>query len=215
MIERSYTYIRATAFVATALTVGMVAYAVHADPSQDAVNSTKSRPAVNSFGSCVRTKWVISNDPCGVAVAAVPVVYTPPPVPIRQWGRDERTVYFEFNHATLDAAAKQKIDGIAQALKHDAEVKSARVVGYADRIGNAGYNEKLSQRRAQAVQDYLVERGFVRLNSIVIRWVGAKEPSAKTHCSDTLKRNALIDCLQPDRRVEIEVDYLTDGKATE
>jgi OOP family OmpA-OmpF porin len=81
-------------------------------------------------------------------------------------------------------------------------------VGYTDRIGPDAYNLALSQRRAQAVKDYLVSKG-IEPNRIYTEGKGkanpvkqCPDPSAK---GEVRNRTQLIQCLQPNRRVEVEV----------
>ena len=80
------------------------------------------------------------------------------------------------------------------------------VTGHTDRLGAAAYNLSLSQRRAQAVKDYLVESGNIPAGKITTRGVNGSNPvTTMAQCGDGLARAALITCLAPDRRVEVEV----------
>jgi OOP family OmpA-OmpF porin len=84
-----------------------------------------------------------------------------------------------------------------------AKYNSISVVGHADRIGKEAYNQKLSERRAEAVKAYLILNG---VPSDKIRTEGRGESDPVT--GDTCKRvrgKALISCLQPDRRVDVSV----------
>jgi len=78
-------------------------------------------------------------------------------------------------------------------------------VGHADRIGKDAYNQKLSERRAAAVKEYLVSKG-IEANRVYTEGKGEKQPVTAGKCGKSEKKTkALIECLQPDRRVEIEV----------
>jgi len=77
-------------------------------------------------------------------------------------------------------------------------------VGHTDRLGSDAYNQKLSERRAAAVKTYLVSKG-VEANRIYTEGKGKKQPVTGTTCDNVKGRTALIACLQPDRRVEVEV----------
>ena len=119
----------------------------------------------------------------------------------------EGTVYFDFNKATLTPKAKHELDHLAKHLAvHDKHAPKPviTVVGYADRIGNAAYNEKLALKRAKAVHDYLLHKG-VKAKKIEVRSLG--ESNSKTDCPADLPRKKLIPCLAEDRRVEIEVSH--------
>ncbi|MDP3224246.1 MAG: OmpA family protein, partial [Rubrivivax sp.] len=75
-----------------------------------------------------------------------------------------------------------------------------------DRLGSAAYNERLSVERAEAVKAHLVSAGG--LDSSKINVVGRGESTPVTQARDCPGQRAtpkLIACLQPDRRVEVEV----------
>ena len=74
--------------------------------------------------------------------------------------------------------------------------------GHTDRIGTVAYNDRLSMRRAQAVKAYLVSKG-VPADRIYTEGKGKRNP-VTTGCNQK-NRKALIACLAPDRRVEVEV----------
>jgi outer membrane protein OmpA-like peptidoglycan-associated protein len=98
-----------------------------------------------------------------------------------------------------------RLNTLADRLNSAGDVEGARVVGYADRIGTVSYNEKLSRKRAEAVRDYLIARGVVNSSVTKTRWVGKSEPTAD--CPKNMTRVQVIDCLQPDRKVEVEIIY--------
>jgi outer membrane protein OmpA-like peptidoglycan-associated protein len=71
---------------------------------------------------------------------------------------DLKGVTFAYDEAKLDPAAMAVLDEAVQILKrHDA--LKVEVAGHTDSRGDAQYNQKLSERRAQAVYDYLIEQG--------------------------------------------------------
>ena len=75
-----------------------------------------------------------------------------------------------------------------------------RITGYTDRIGPQAYNLKLSQRRADSVKAYLVGKGIAasRLST-----TGKGEADPVVQCTDK-NHAALIKCLEPNRRVDVE-----------
>lgn len=81
------------------------------------------------------------------------------------------------------------------------KVGSIRVIGHTDRLGSIEYNQALSERRAKTVADYLRNKG-VNANFVV---EGRGESQPVQQCDDNLHGQALRDCLQPNRRVEIQV----------
>jgi len=102
---------------------------------------------------------------------------------------------FDFNKADLRAEGKAMLDDLTRTLQ-GANYEVILAIGHADRIGSKGYNQKLSVRRAEAVKKYLVDKG-VAPNRVYTDGKGKTQPVTKP--------GALIACLQPDRRVAVEV----------
>ena len=83
---------------------------------------------------------------------------------------------------------------------------AVEVTGHTDRIGSHAYNLKLSARRAEAVRAYLVSSGAVASGKIAAKGVNGANPVTKPgDCKGSKPGKALIACLQPDRRVDVEV----------
>ena len=78
------------------------------------------------------------------------------------------------------------------------------VVGHTDRIGSDSYNQKLSEKRAAAVKEYLVAKG-IEANRVYTEGKGEKQPVTGDKCKGNAPTKALIECLQPDRRADIEI----------
>ncbi len=135
-----------------------------------------------------------------VAPAPAPVAVPVPPAPARfEKVTLSATELFAFDSAKLNAP-QPKLDEIATALGGSTDVNNVVITGYADRLGSAKYNQKLSEQRANAVKTYLVGKGIDagRLNA-----VGKGEANPVAVCTNK-KRADLIQCLEPNRRVEIE-----------
>ena len=110
---------------------------------------------------------------------------------------------FDFNKATLRPEGKAKLDDVVGKAKQlNLEVIIA--VGHADRIGSAAYNQKLSEKRAASVKDYLVSKG-IPANRVYTEGKGSKQPVTKPDQCKGAKSAKVIACLQPDRRVDIEL----------
>jgi OOP family OmpA-OmpF porin len=111
---------------------------------------------------------------------------------------------FDFNKATLRPAGKAKLDEVVAKAK-DIKLEVIIAVGHTDRIGSDSYNQKLSERRAEAVKAYVVAKG-IEPNRVYTEGKGEKQPKTKPgDCPGNRKTKKLIECLQPDRRVEIEL----------
>jgi OOP family OmpA-OmpF porin len=78
------------------------------------------------------------------------------------------------------------------------------ITGHTDRLGSLKYNQRLSERRAVVVKDYVVSKG---IDPKLIFWEGKafKQPIPVTKfCDNKMKRKQLIECLAPNRRVTVE-----------
>ena len=88
-----------------------------------------------------------------------------------------------------------------QGVKYDTIV----AIGYTDRIGSDAYNKKLSVRRADAVKAYLVKQKGIDADRVFVDGKGEANPVTGDTCKGNKKTKALVACLAPDRRVEVEV----------
>jgi OOP family OmpA-OmpF porin len=139
-----------------------------------------------------------------VAPAPVPqpaVVTPPPPAPeprIEKYTLSA-TELFAFDSAEL-RMPQPKLDEIANALSSNSEINNVVITGYTDRIGSDKYNQKLSEHRAVAVKNYLSGKG---IDANRLKAEGKGEANPVVVCTNK-KRPALIKCLEPNRRVEVE-----------
>lgn len=115
---------------------------------------------------------------------------------------------FAFDKADLSARGKESLDGLVDGLMAHAKHKdrTMNVHGYTDRLGSDSYNQRLSERRSQTVRDYLVGKGLP-FDQVTAQGHGEADPVTGTSCGPgEVATKALIDCLQPDRRVVIDVE---------
>ena len=169
--------------------------------------------AKSGFGLCWRTGYwtpamaIAECDPDLAkkeAPKAAPAAPVAAPKPASKKVTMAADALFDFNKATLRAEGKAKLDQLVKDV-NNIKLEVIIAVGHADRIGKDTYNQKLSERRAAAVKDYLVGKG-VEANRVYAEGKGEKQPITAGKCGKSEKKTKqLIDCLQPDRRVEIEV----------
>lgn len=111
---------------------------------------------------------------------------------------------FDFDKAVLRPEGKAKLDELVSKAKA-VKLEVILAVGHTDRLGSDSYNQKLSEKRAASVKEYLVAKG-IEANRVYTEGKGEKQPVTGGKCGKSDKKTkALIDCLQPDRRVDIEV----------
>ena len=150
--------------------------------------------------------------PAPVAAAPAPVaaVVTPPPPPVAAPPVPAKVTFsadslFDFGKAEVKPAGKQELDKLGADLR-GVDFDIIRVTGHTDRIGSHEYNMELSTRRAEAVKAYLVESAGIPAGKIAARGTDGSDPVTKPgDCKGEKASKALIACLQPDRRVEVEV----------
>lgn len=112
---------------------------------------------------------------------------------------------FDFDKAILKPEGKAAIDReVLARLPEFGPLSMVTVSGHTDRLGSAQYNQALSEKRAEAVKNYLVAKG-VRADIIETYGFGKTQPVPGVSCSDSLGRAKLIACLEPHRRVVIDV----------
>jgi len=113
------------------------------------------------------------------------------------------TELFEFNKATLTTEARAKLDSeVIAKLKDLGDIRYINVNGHADRLGTPQYNQRLSEKRAEAVRAYLVSKG-TDAGKVEVFGFGKTLPVKS--CPDQKDRKSTIDCLGPNRRVVVEV----------
>ncbi|TAK85184.1 MAG: OmpA family protein [Betaproteobacteria bacterium] len=110
---------------------------------------------------------------------------------------------FSFGSAQLSPASRAALDDFVRA----SELMSAgpiRLVGHADRLGSEARNQILSEERADAVKAYLVSRG-IEETRIRVESKGNTQPATQAEACGSGSSARTIACLQPDRRVAVEV----------
>jgi OmpA-OmpF porin, OOP family len=112
---------------------------------------------------------------------------------------------FNFDKSEIRADQRAKLDEFISSLG-GTQYDSIAVAGHTDRIGKDAYNQKLSERRAAAVKAYLVKKG-IPSDKIQAQGHGKLEPVTGDACNK-IRGKALISCLQPDRRVEVNVSAI-------
>lgn len=129
----------------------------------------------------------------------------PAPAPVPQRVSMSAESLFGFDASAVKPEGRAELDKFARDLS-SANYQTVTVEGHTDRLGSDAYNQKLSEERANAVKNYLVTSG--RLDGSKISAVGKGEsmPVTKAEdCKGNQRTAALVACLQPDRRVDVEV----------
>jgi OOP family OmpA-OmpF porin len=216
--------------VACALALGILSGAAGAQSVSPAtakdrqfVDDTRGQVIKSGFGLCWHSgfgpppaagpecdpNYVAYVAPPPVKSVAVPppqlAALTPPPAPrpVAEKLTLDADTLFDFDKSTLRPAGRDTLDAFVGKLR-DISPETIMTVGHADRFGTDGYNQRLSEQRVATVKAYMVSKG-VEGSRIYTEGKGETQPV--TGAGDCLgaKSAKVIACLQPDRRVEIEV----------
>lgn len=175
-----------------ALFVGGMAAAycwVHGDGDEDGDGVPDSRD------KCPHTPKGVQVDANGCPPPVVAVVEEV--VVVKEETIVIRDVHFQFDSAKLTAADKDKLETIASRLKQEAPTARLTVTGYTDSVGSDAYNQKLSEKRAHSVVEYLIERGVPRSSFVAVSGAGESNPVADNKTADGRAMN---------RRTEIKIN---------
>lgn len=138
-------------------------------------------------------------------VVAAPVAPPPAPPPPRQRVSFTAESLFNFDQSNVLPVGRAALDKFAADLS-GTQYETISVEGHTDRLGTPAYNQKLSMERADAVKAHLVTTGRIDPTKITATGKGESAPLTKPEdCKGVRETAALVTCLQPDRRVEIEV----------
>ncbi|MDR1648099.1 MAG: OmpA family protein [Zoogloeaceae bacterium] len=164
--------------------------------------------AANDPAGCQCDRDLLPASTCTSAPKAAPPVATPAPrAPSAGKISLSADALFDFNKDVLRPEGKAKLDEVAaQADTLNLEVIIA--IGHTDRIGKDAYNQRLSERRAASVKRYLISKGIAD-NLIYTEGKGETQPVTGGDCdglgAENGRNKKLVACLQPDRRVDIEL----------
>lgn len=179
------------------------------------VDAPDSAIVMSGTGLCWHTSaWTQggnseSCDPSAKSVAApapqapVLVAALPAAKPVPQKISFSGDALFAFDKAVLKPEGKVMLDDLASQL-NGATYDNIIATGHTDRFGSNGYNQKLSERRAEVVKDYLIGKN-VQASRIDAAGKGETQPITQADACLGAKSAKVVACLQPDRRVDVEM----------
>ena len=102
-------------------------------------------------------------------------------------------ILFDYNKASIKKSAQPALDEVANVLTavDNADVKIV-IKGYADSTGSDRYNESLSNKRAQAVREYLMNRG-IKSNRLATKALGSTNPVAENTTAAGRAKNRRVE----------------------
>ena len=192
-------YVAAAALAATAAYAGVT-------PN---LTDSQGLPVRDAQGACVQSSGIDHPDcvakkaepakpaaPAEPAAPVAPPAPTPPAAPaapssVKQSITIQAEALFDFDKSVLKPAGKKSIDdAVAKMQKVDVEVVIA--TGHTDSIGTDAYNQRLSERRAKTVKEYMVSKG-VAAAKITTLGKGETQPVATNKTKEGRAKNRRVD----------------------
>jgi OOP family OmpA-OmpF porin len=143
---------------------------------------------------------VVEPTPAPAAVEPTPLPVAPKCEPKMETVTLQADQLFGFDKANIKAEGKAALDEVVTKIKSRPSLEVVMITGHTDRLGSASYNQKLSERRANIVKSYLVSKG---VSESRLQAIGKGEAMPVVECKGNKATKKLIECLQPNRRVEI------------
>jgi len=129
-------------------------------------------------------------EPRAIEPPSEPAPAPPPPVPEVLFEFDA-TVLFAFDSADLRDEAERELDEAVDVLRPRDEIVLIEVAGHTDSMGPEDYNQQLSEQRAQAVADYLTDRGIERDRMRVVGY-GESRPRVSNDTPENRQLNRRV-----------------------
>ena len=167
-------------------------------------------PVRDSSGNCVLTSGIAHPDcqpkkdapapkpsapaapgaPAAPATPAAPAA-KPAPASVKQAIVIQADALFDFDKSVVRADGKKNIDDAMAKLK-GVDVEMVIATGHTDNVGTDAYNQKLSERRAAAVKEYLVSKG-IPASKITTIGKGESQPVATNKTAEGRQKNRRVD----------------------
>ena len=112
---------------------------------------------------------------------------------------------FAFDKSSLESVlpeARSLLSEFVAKLRQFKTIQRILITGHTDRLGSPAYNSRMSEARAQAIRQFLIQEGFA---ASLIQVAGAGESDPLVTCSGDRATSKLRACLQVNRRVEVRV----------
>ena len=175
--------------------------------SETAGNTYLNLGAIWKFGA-PKQMAAAEPEPMPAPVAAPEPMPEPAPAPVACKPTFETVTIsaeklFAFDKSSLKDGSRPILDEVAEKIKQHPDIELVMVTGHTDRIGSDAYNQKLSERRANTVKEYLASQG---VDASRIQAIGKGESEPVVDCVG-VRGKAAIDCLAPNRRVVVDATH--------
>ncbi|MCJ7541679.1 MAG: OmpA family protein, partial [Desulfobacterales bacterium] len=113
------------------------------------------------------------------------------PILMKKTATIDLDIQFDTNKAEIKAQYHGRLKEVADFMAAYPETKAV-IEGHTDSVGSAAYNQKLSQRRAESVRDYLIQKFNIRSNRLTAKGLGEERPVASNDTEEGRRRNRRI-----------------------
>jgi OmpA-OmpF porin, OOP family len=174
------------------------------------LTDSQGNPVKDGSGACVVTSGIVHPQCAGVKPAAPPKpaapaapatpskptapakpAAKPAPASVKQAVVIQADALFDFDKSVLRPDGRKSIDDALAKLK-GVDIEMVIATGHTDSIGTEAYNQKLSERRAAAVKDYLVSKGIPAAKITTIG-KGESQPVATNKTAEGRQKNRRVD----------------------
>lgn len=152
----------------------------------------------NFFGIGVNYKFAAA--PVVAAVVTEEVMEEEPVMMTKTHKEEYGTGTFEFDSATLTDSVSERLDNFVNFLNEYPQAQ-VEITGYTDSSGPAAYNQKLSERRAQSVADYLIAAG-IDADRFTVKGMGEENPVADNSTHEGREKNRRVEVVVPEFQYE-------------
>jgi OmpA-OmpF porin, OOP family len=104
-----------------------------------------------------------------------------------------KKIYFEYDSAVIKQESYSILDAVAYTIAHNPDLRLIEIQGHTDERGSDAYNLALSQARAEAVRDYLVEHGQIAPERLEPRGYGERVPKNPESNQDAWAENRRVE----------------------
>lgn len=104
----------------------------------------------------------------------------------------QRQIFFDYNESVIREESYGILNRVAEVLEENDHIHLVEIQGHTDHIGGSRFNQGLSERRAQAVKEFLVQAG-VDAGRLRIRGFGQSEPIASNETEEGRSVNRRVE----------------------
>jgi len=131
--------------------------------------------------------------------APPPLPVPPPPIPVKERAAVSLNILFDFDKAVVKDKYYEDVKKIAHLMQEFPD-KNITIEGHTDYIGTEEYNQKLSEKRAKNVRQYMIDQFRINGSRLTAVGYGEEKPIADNHTVEGRQKNRRVEAvLEPIR----------------